>query len=315
MTTSGTEERIPSSLDRSGALAGVSAYLLWGFITIYWKGLTDFAPLELIGYRIVASLVLLVAFMSRRGRLTRLLRTVSGQRMWGAIALASVALAVNWTSYVVVVSEGHVIEAALGYFIAPLGTMFVGVRLMNEHMRPAQYATAALGVASVLVLTFGYGRAPVYALVIAASWTTYGYLKRKVTLTPPESLTAETLVLVVPALVLVAWHARLADSVPQSADAGEWVLIAFVGVVTAVPLMMFAYAAQRIPMTVIGPMQYSVPVINFLLGWLVFDETLTTSRFIGFALVWIALVILTFDTLRRARRGGTVGSAVPIEGP
>lgn len=317
MTSPTTDDRHANSvpIDRKGALSGISAYLLWGFITLYWKRLTDFAPLELIGYRIVASLVLLVVFMSRGGRLRRTLRTVTDEGMWRATALASIALAVNWTSYVVVVSEGHVIEAALGYFIAPLGTMFVGVRLLNERMRPAQYVTAVLGLASVLVLTFGYGRAPVYALVIAASWTTYGYLKRRITLSPPESLTAETIVLLVPAIALVAWHARLADSVPRSADAGEWVLIALVGVVTAVPLMMFAYAAQRIPMTVIGPMQYSVPVINFLLGWLVFDETLTTSRFVGFALIWVALVVLSVDTLRRARRAGTVVTTMPIEGP
>jgi chloramphenicol-sensitive protein RarD len=122
-----------------------------------------------------------------------------------------------------------------------------------------------------------------------------------VPLSPPESLTAETIVLLPAAIVLVVWHLRYVDSIPRSADAGEWTLIALVGVITAVPLMMFAYAAQRVPMTVIGPMQYSVPVINFLLGWLVFDEDLSASRFVGFALVWVALVILSVDTIRRAR--------------
>jgi len=288
-------------LDRRGAGAGISAYVLWGLLTFYWKGLKNFAPLELIGYRIVASVILLSVFMGARGRLTRLAKDVSRLRLWPVIALASIVLAVNWTSYVVVVSEGHVVEAALGYFIAPLGTMFVGVRVLDEKMRPAQSVTALLGAASVVVLTFSYGRVPVYALVIAASWTTYGYLKRRVPLSPPESLTAETFVLLPVAIGLVVWHLRYVDSVPRSAHAGEWVLIAFVGVITAVPLMMFAYAAQRIPMTVIGPMQYSVPVINFLLGWLVFDEQLSVSRFVGFALVWVALVILSADTIRRAR--------------
>lgn len=290
-----------TGLDRRGAAAGISAYVLWGLLTFYWKGLKHFAPLELIGYRIVASVILLSLFMGARGRLTPLARDITRQRLWPVIALASIVLAVNWTSYVIVVSEGHVVEAALGYFIAPLGTMFVGVRVLDEKMRPAQTVTALLGAASVVVLTFSYGRIPYYALVIAASWTTYGYLKRRVPLSPPESLTAETFVLLPAAIVLVAWHLRYVDSVPRSARAGEWVLIAFVGVITAVPLMMFAYAAQRVPMTVIGPMQYSVPVINFLLGWLVFDEDLSVSRFIGFALVWVALVILSADTIRRAR--------------
>mgnify|MGYP006274067969 FL=1 len=288
-------------LDRRGATAGISAYVLWGLLTFYWKGLKHFAPLELIGYRIVASVIMLGVFMGATGRLNRLAKEISRQRLWPVIALASVVLAVNWTSYVIVVSEGHVVEAALGYFIAPLGTMFVGVRVLNEKMRSAQTLTALLGAASVVVLTFSYGRVPIYALVIAGSWTTYGYLKRRVPLSPPESLTAETIVLLPAAIVLVVWHLRYVDSIPRSADAGEWTLIALVGVITAVPLMMFAYAAQRVPMTVIGPMQYSVPVINFLLGWLVFDEDLSTSRFIGFALVWVALVILSVDTIRRAR--------------
>jgi chloramphenicol-sensitive protein RarD len=142
----------------------------------------------------------------------------------------------------------------------------------------------------------------VYALLIAASWTTYGYLKRRIPLSPIEGLTIETMVITVPALALIGWHLQYADSVVRTAGAVDWLLIAFLGVITAIPLMMFAYAAQRIPMTVIGPMQYSVPVINFLLGWLAYDETLTPSRVVGFSLVWIALVALTIDTVRRARR-------------
>jgi chloramphenicol-sensitive protein RarD len=295
-----------SSIDRSGAAVGISAYLIWGLLTLYWKLLGDFAPLEMIGFRITTSLVMLAVFLAWRRRLVALVRHVSSARLWARITVASVVLAVNWTSYVVVVAEDHVVEAALGYFIAPLATMTIGVRVLGERMRAAQIVTALLGVGSVVVLTVGYGRVPVYALLIAGSWSTYGYLKRTVPLSPIDSLTAETMVLVVPAVILVAWHLQYTTNVFASADGVEWVAVLLLGVITVVPLTMFAYAAQRIPMTVIGPMQYSVPVINFLLGWLAFGEDVSGTKFAGFGLVWVALVVLTVDTVRRARRTTTV---------
>lgn len=295
-----------SSIDRSGAAVGISAYLIWGLLTLYWKLLGDFAPLEMIGFRITTSLVMLTAFLAWRRRLVALVRHVTSTGLWGRITVASLVLAVNWTSYVVVVAEDHVVEAALGYFIAPLATMTIGVRVLGERMRTAQIATALLGVGSVVVLTVGYGRVPVYALLIAGSWSTYGYLKRTVPLSPIDSLTAETVVLLVPALVLVVWHLQYPTNVFSSADGVEWVAVLLLGVITVVPLTMFAYAAQRIPMTVIGPMQYSVPVINFLLGWLAFGEDVSGTKFIGFGLVWVALVVLTVDTVRRARTTTTV---------
>lgn len=295
-----------SSIDRSGATVGISAYLIWGFLTLFWKLLGDFAPLEMIGFRITMSLVMLGGFLLWRRRLVSLVRHVSNEKLWGRIAIASVVLTINWTSYVVVVAQDHVVEAALGYFIAPLATMTIGVRVLGERMRTAQIVTASLGVASVLVLTVGYGRVPVYALLIAGSWSTYGYLKRTVPLSPIDSLAAETMVLVIPALGLVAWHLQYSTNVFSSADGIEWAAVLLLGVITVVPLTMFAYAAQRIPMTVIGPMQYSVPVINFLLGWLAFGEDVSGTKFAGFGLVWVALVILTVDTVRRARSSTTV---------
>lgn len=295
-----------TSIDRSGAAVGISAYLIWGLLTLYWKLLGDFAPLEMIGFRITTSLVMLTAFLVWRRRFVSLVRHVTSAGLWGRITIASLVLAVNWTSYVVVVAENHVVEAALGYFIAPLATMTIGVRVLGERMRRAQIATALLGVGSVVVLTVGYGRVPVYALLIAGSWSTYGYLKRTVPLSPIDSLAAETVVLFVPALVLVVWHLQYPTNVFSSADGVEWAAVLLLGVITVVPLTMFAYAAQRIPMTVIGPMQYSVPVINFLLGWLAFGEDVSGTKFAGFGLVWVALVILTIDTVRRARSTTTV---------
>jgi len=295
--------------DRSGVATGIGAYVLWGFITVYWKALRDFAPLELIGFRITLSSLLLIGVLAWQGKVRSLLRRLRDEGLRGRIALASLLLSINWTTYVVVVHEGKVIEAALGYFIAPLGTMLLGVKVLHERLRPVQLASAGLAALAVVVLTVSYGRVPVYALAMAASWCLYGLLKRQVPLAPVESLMSETVVLVIPALALVAFHLRYDTSVLRSASVGEFVLVALTGVVTAVPLLMFAHASLRLPLTVLGPMQYSVPVINFLLGWLAYHERLTASRIVGFGLVWIALIIVTVDSISRARASSNVGDA------
>jgi len=292
--------------DRTGVLAGVSAYLLWGFITVYWKALTAFAPLELIGYRILMSVILLVVILAAKGRLSSLFHKLSADHLWTRVACAALLLAINWTTYVVVVHDGKVIEAALGYFIAPLGTMLIGVKVLHEKIRPIQLVSALLGLAAVVVLTISYGRVPYIALAIAASWALYGLLKKQVPLQPLESLMSETIFLVVPAIALIIWFSRYDNSVVKSANFWHIILVLLSGVVTAVPLLLFAAAALKLPLTVLGPMQYSVPTINFLLGWLAYHEELSPSRFVGFGLVWLALVIVTVDSIRRARRSSTL---------
>lgn len=290
-----------ASIERSGAIAGMSAYVLWGFITIYWKALKDFAPLELIGFRIVLSTILLAALLGLRGQLASLFKTLTRRGLWARMVITALLLAINWTTYVVVVSEGKVIEAALGYFIAPLGTMLLGVKVLRERLHPLQTFSAVLATVAVVILTWGYGHIPVYALAMAASWALYGLLKRQIALAPLESLMSETMVLMVPAVVLIVWFSRYGDSVVQSAHPGQFVLVLLTGVVTAVPLLLFASAAQKLPLTVLGPMQYSVPVINFLLGWLLYHEELTVTRVIGFGLIWIALIVVTVDSMARSR--------------
>jgi chloramphenicol-sensitive protein RarD len=280
--------------------------LLWGFITVYWKALKAFAPLELIGYRIVMSAVLLVVILAAKGRLTSLARKLSADHLWTRVTCAALLLAINWTTYVVVVHDGKVIEAALGYFIAPLGTMLIGVKVLHEKIRPIQLVSALLGLAAVVVLTISYGRVPYIALAMAASWALYGLLKRQVPLQPLESLMSETILLVIPAIALIIWFSRYDNSVVQSADFWHIILVLLTGVVTAVPLLLFAAASLKLPLTVLGPLQYSVPTINFLLGWLVYHEELSPSRFIGFGLVWVALVIVTVDSIRRARQSSAL---------
>jgi chloramphenicol-sensitive protein RarD len=195
----------------------------------------------------------------------------------------------------------HVLETALGYFMAPIGTVMVGVVVLGEHLRVAQKVALVFAVASVVVLTVSYGAVPWLALMIAVSWTTYGYLKKHVPLAPVESMAAESFLLLVPALAVAVFMGGHADSIPRSADARELVFAAFTGLATVGPLMLFAYAAQRMPLSIIGPMQYIVPTMNFLIGWLIYDEALPLSRVVGFALVWIGLAVMTIDSVRRIR--------------
>lgn len=286
---------------RRGAIAGIVTYVVWGLLTVYWKQLREFDAFELIGWRIVFAALTMAVLLTAMHRWQPVLAVFTNRTLLARVALTAVLLTVNWTSYVWAVMNDRVIEAALGYFIAPITTTMVGVFVLHERMRRAQWLAVGFAVAAVAVLTYSYGQVPWLALMIAASWTAYGYLKRGVPLTPVESMAAESFVLLVPAALVLAFLVGDPGSVPNAASASEMLLVAGLGIITVAPLMGFAFAAQRVPLTLLGPMQYSVPTINFLLGWLVYDESLPPSRFVGFALVWIGLAIMTADTLHRTR--------------
>jgi chloramphenicol-sensitive protein RarD len=304
MTTGATTSApaTPHHEQRKGIIAGITAYVVWGLLTIYWKQLHHFDAFELIGWRITASAVVMAIVLTATRRWPHLRVLLHDRALLARVAAASVLLTINWTSYVWAVVHGHVLETALGYFIAPLGTVTVGVLVLHEPLRRALKIALVFACAAVVVLTVSYGRVPWLALAIAGSWTAYGYIKKSVPLTPVESMAAESFVLVVPALTLAIALSGRADSIPNSASGRELAFALFSGLATVAPLMLFAYAAQRMPLTIIGPMQYIVPSMNFVIGWLLYDEALPTSRLIGFALVWVGLVVLTADSLRRAHR-------------
>ncbi|NNE13024.1 MAG: EamA family transporter RarD [Ilumatobacter sp.] len=282
-----------------GLQAAVVAYAGWGLLTIYWKQLTGFDALELIGWRVASACLVMLAIATALGRTRRLVTAFRQRRVAGRLALASLLLTVNWTTYVWAVVNDRVIETALGYFLAPLGTMALGVLVLGERLTPLKRWSIACAGVAVVVLTVSYGRMPWVALLLAGTWSWYGLTKRRVPLDPIDSLTSELLVLFVPALGLVALGFVRADGIPSQAVGADWALLVGTGVITAAPLLLFAFAAQRVPFTLLGPANYLVPLINFLLGWLIYGEALPTSRVIGFALVWTALVLVTIDTLRR----------------
>jgi chloramphenicol-sensitive protein RarD len=211
------------------------------------------------------------------------------------LVMASVLLTANWGGYVWAVTNDQVIETALGYFIAPLATMAIGVFVLGEHPTAAQRVAFSLAAVAVVVLTISARRLPWIALMIAVSWSLYGLAKRRVPLGAIDSLAGETFVLFVPAGLAVLAFSFNTGSVARTADTTDWILLAGTGIVTAVPLMLFAAAAQSIPFTVLGPLNLLVPVINFGLGWLLCDEPMPPDRVIGFAFVWAALMVVILD--------------------
>jgi len=280
----------------------LSVYFIWGALTLYWKELHGFDPFELIGWRVTSSVVVLTVVMLATRRLVPLLRALRNPQLLLRIALASVLLTINWATYVWAVVNDHVIETALGYFIAPILTIVVGVFVLHEKLRGIQRLAVTFAVGGIAVLTIAYGRVPWIALIIATSWTFYAYLKKKVPLAPLESLTAEVIVLAVPAFVFLCATWNNVGSVQNTANSLEWVFVAFTGVITAVPLLMFASASQRTPLTILGPMQYIVPTMNFLIGWLMFNEVLTSSKVAGFSLIWVCLALVLTDLFRTQRQ-------------
>jgi chloramphenicol-sensitive protein RarD len=301
-----------AAAQQHGIVAGVAAYLVWGALTLYWRHLEAFDAVELIGWRVICSAVIMAVVLSVSHRWQHLRPLLTDRRLLRTVVLSAVILAVNWTTYVWAVVHDHVIETALGYFLAPLGTMAVGVVVLHEHLRRAQQFVFVLALFAVGILTLSYGRVPWLALIIATSWVAYGYLKKHVPLTPVESMAAESFVVLVPAVAAVTILAGGATSIPHTATAAQFALVLCSGLATIVPLTLFAYAAQRMPLTLLGPLNYIVPTINFCLGWLVFHEELPPSRLVGFAFVWLGLAIATVDAARRSRNRVVVADLTPV---
>lgn len=287
---------------RSGLLYGIGAYGMWGLVPLFWPLLEPSGAVEILAHRMVWSLGVVgiaLLVLRRWAWIGELLRQ---PRRLGLIAIAAAVISVNWGLYIWSVNNGHVVEASLGYFINPLVTIAMGVLLLGERLRPAQWAAVATGFAAVLVLAIGYGQPPWISLVLAFSFATYGLAKKKVNMGGLESLAAETAVLFVPALGFLLWLGASGDATFLSGGAGHGALLAATGLVTAIPLVCFGAAAIRVPLSVLGLLQYLAPVFQFALGILYFHEAMPPERWAGFALVWVALILLTWDALRTARR-------------
>ncbi len=292
---------VSKSSERSGIAYGLGAYITWGLLTIYWKFLKDFNAFELIGWRVVTSSIILLTVIIYTKRLRSLVTALRDPKLCLRIALASILLSINWTTYVWAVVHENVIETALGYFISPLATMIIGFAVLREPIRSAHRAVIAFAGIAVVILTYSYGRPPYLALIIAGSWSVYGYLKKQVPLSSLESLSAEVLVLLAPAIGILIWGFNRSDSVKNIATTTQWTFVLFTGLMTAIPLLLFGAASRRVRLSLLGPMQYLVPTFNFFLGWLAYNEKLDTTRLVGFAFVWFGLVILITDSVKSSK--------------
>ncbi|MET9291529.1 EamA family transporter RarD [Streptomyces sp. NPDC003077] len=292
----------PHSDQRAGLVYGFTAYVMWGLLPLYWHVLSDVAPSEILAHRMLWSLpvaaVILIAL--RRGAWIRpLLRQ---PKRLAFIALCTLVISANWYLYIWAVNAGHVLEASLGYFINPLVSIAFGVLVLRERLRPMQWVAVGVGAVSVLVMAIAYGRVPWIALALALSFATYGLIKKRyVKLDGIEGFSAETALQFLPALGFLVFLQTRGETGFTSGGVGQALLLAGCGVATAVPLICFGASAVRVPLTTLGMMQYLAPTFQFVLGLLVFHEEMPPERWAGFALVWLALVILTWDALRTAR--------------
>ncbi|MER7401770.1 EamA family transporter RarD [Streptomyces sp. NPDC000070] len=297
-----------------GLLNGFAAYGMWGLVPLFWPLLKPAGALEILAHRMVWSLVFVGAALLVLRRWAWAGELLRQPRRLGLVAVAATFITVNWGLYIWAVNSGHVVEASLGYFINPLVTIAMGVLLLKERLRPVQWLAVGTGGAAVVVLTVGYGRPPWISLGLAFSFATYGLVKKKLNLGGVESLAAETVVQFLPALGFLVWLIARGDSTFTSEGTGHAALLVSAGIVTALPLVCFGAAAIRVPLSTIGLLQYLTPVFQFLLGVFYFGEAMPPERWAGFALVWLALTLLTWDALRTARRASralTTESSVP----
>jgi chloramphenicol-sensitive protein RarD len=307
-----TRSSEPTADARVGTVAGVAAYSLWGVFPLVFHQLESVSAGEILLHRVIWSFVVVVgllvvqhdrqAFAAVRGDAKALARMVA----------AGVLIATNWLVYIWAVNDDHVVEAALGYYINPLITVALGVAVLKEQLRRMQIVALAFGGAAVVVLTVAFGRVPWIALVLAVTFAAYGFLKRGVPVGATASLAVETAALLPFALVALVVMEVRGDAEFGHGSGWRDVGLVALGVVTAVPLLLFATAARRIPLSLLGLLQYLTPTLQLICGVAVLDEGLPPERLAGFVLVWIALVVLASDALGGSRRRAR---AVPVVEP
>jgi chloramphenicol-sensitive protein RarD len=301
---------VSEPVSRRGLAYGAGAYLLWGVFPAYFPLLKPAGAVEILAHRVLWSLVVVLGILAVQGQLGSL-RRLGGRRL-ALLALAGGFIAANWGTYIWGVNHEHVVETSLGYFINPIVTVLFGVFLLGERLRRGQWIAVGIGAFAVLVLAVDYGRPPWIALVLAFSFGSYGLIKKTVGAGAVQSLAVETAALAVPALAYLGWLFAAGQATFGHASAGNTLLLLSTGPVTAVPLLLFGASARRLPLSVLGLLQYLAPVLQFLFGVLIFDEPMPAARLAGFGLVWLALGLLTAESLRNQRRQALARAAAAL---
>ncbi len=288
---------------RAGLLFGVGAYLLWGFLPLYFKVLDHVGPIEIVAHRIVWSLALLGVLIALRRRWPALRAALANRRAMLLLAVTAVLIAVNWLVYVYAVVSGHVLEGSLGYYLNPLVNILFGVVLLKERLSRVQVVATLIAGAGVIALATGAGSGLWISLVLAVSFASYGFLRKIAPVESLEGLSIETVILAPIALGWVLWLEQTGVGAFVSAGWTTGALLALGGAITAIPLLLFTAAARRLPYSTMGFLQYIAPSIQFLLAVLAFGEPLTRAHALCFGAIWTALVLISFDGLRAAHKG------------
>lgn len=295
--------KIPAHPDAArGALAATSSFLIWGVVPVYWKQMQGVSALELITHRIAWSLLFLLGVLWWQKNLRALRPAFTASHTFGLNLLSSALLAINWVVYIWAVNSGHVIESSLGYFLVPLVNVALGSLLLHERLRPPQWIAIGFAAAGVGVLLTRAGHVPWIAITLAVTWAGYGLLKKHSSLGSIAGLTVETILLFPLAAGLLLWWQHTGEGALGRVDLRLHLYILSVGVVTAIPLLLFAYGAQRIRLATLGLLQYLAPSVQFLIGYLVYREPFDAARLQAFSLIWCGLALYTADAFWAQRR-------------
>jgi chloramphenicol-sensitive protein RarD len=288
---------------RRGTAYGAGAYAMWGAFPLYFHLLEPSGAWEILAHRILWTLLFCGTVLALRREFAWVRSMLASPRLVGGVTLAGLLIAINWIIYVTAVVAHHVTEASLGYFLNPIVTVAIGVVVLREKLRSLQWLAVAIGLAAGVYLTVDFGRPPWIALSLAFSFALYGLMKKRLgtSLGAFQSLTSETAVLAPIAVALLVWLGTRGETTFTVDSPSHPLLLASAGVVTAAPLLLFAAAARRVPLVTIGLLQFITPVLQLMCGVLLLGETMRPSRWIGFAIVWIALLVLTFDSIRSVR--------------
>jgi chloramphenicol-sensitive protein RarD len=289
-------------MSNKGILFGTGAYLLWGFFPIYFKALQNVPALEIMFHRVVWCFVFMVFLISLKKEWTGLKTQIASPKVILIYTLAAGLLSINWLIYIYGVATDQVVETSLGYFINPLLNVALGVLLLRERLRPGQWVPIGLAAAGVIYLTIQYGALPWIALSLAFTFGTYGLVKKVAPLGALYGLTLETAILFLPALAYLMFVEINGSGAFVNAGWGTSLLLSLSGVITALPLLLFAFAARSIPLYMVGILQYISPTCQLLLGVLLYHEPFTPHQMVGFGLVWAALAVYWLEGLVERRR-------------
>ncbi len=286
--------------EKLGLVYGLGAYVLWGLFPLYWPLLKPATPPEIVSHRAVWTMVFCFIILAITKSLKSTLATFKRPKVAAKLFTASILVSINWLIYIWATNNGHVVEASLGYYINPLIAIAFGIILLKERMRLLQWVSVSIATIGVLVLTIDYGRLPWVAFGVALSWGTYGLIKKQLNLGAVEGLAIETLIAFIPYCAYLIFLDSKGDG-RFGQGVSLTILLISAGAVTAIPLLLFNASTTRLPLTTIGLLQYITPTLTFIIGVWINHEVMSTARWIGFFIIWIALFVLAYDLVRSGR--------------